>query len=153
MIQVRQQLTKKEKPIIKSIIDEIFDSYREFYLTKERLRLFIKENLHLLFQSLEAGNKIIYDEELGIILVTGFADKNFPRKYIKILAKDNNSADKLLKVLIWNFNLDLFIKIKKQNPLKEVLEKNNFRIKADRGSEWLMIRKKKFIKSTPTKEQ
>lgn len=148
MIQVREQLPKEEKAKIKWIVEEVMDSFREFYLTKDRLRLFIKENLHLLFQNLEKGDKIIYDENKGIILVTGFADKSFPRKYIKILTKDLESADKLVKVLLWNFgNLDLYIKTKKQNPIKEVLEKNGFRIKGDRGTEWLLLRRGKFIKT------
>lgn len=145
MIYVRGQVPKKEIIKIQCLVEEIFDSYREFYITKDRLRLFIKENLHLLFDNLEHGDKIIYDENLGIIFVTGWSDKSFPRKYIKILAKDNNSADKLIKVLLWNFsNLDLYCKIKKGNPVKDILMKNGFRFKGDRGQEILLCKRAKI---------
>ena len=147
MIIVREQLPKAEKSKIKWIIEEIWDSYRDFYITKKRDRLFIKENLHLLYETLEKGDKILYDEDKGIILITGFADKAFPRKYVKILAKDVECADKLLQVCLWNFGeLNLYCKIKKNNPIKEVLERNGFRIKGCRGLEWLLLRDPELIK-------
>ena len=56
----------------------------------------------------------------GILIVTGFADKS-SRKYMKILSSDQKIIDDLVKCLTWTFGEDLFIKIKKDNPIAEIL--------------------------------
>ena len=66
---------------------------------------------------------------------------------IKILSKDQESAYKLIKVTLWNVgNIDLYAKIKKNNPIKEVLEKSGWKFKGDRGKEVLLYRKGNEIK-------
>jgi len=147
MIQIKTQLTKKEKEQVSQLLQEYTDIYGDFYITKNNLRLFIKENSDLLFECLKRGDKIAFNEK-GIILLYGFADKA-PRKYVKILTEDNDTANHLLKILAWNIKEDLFAKIKKNNPLKEILEKNGFRYFKDRGKEVLLIKKyfsRPFIK-------
>jgi len=139
MIKFGTQISKKECKIIFDLLEEYTDEYRDFYITQSNLRLFIKENPHLLFKALKKGDKIVYGEE-GIVFVTGWSD-NSKRKYLKVLSKDNNSADKLLKILLWKINTDLYIKIKKNNPLSEILKKNGFYFKGDRGKEILMVKK------------
>lgn len=135
------QIGKKEQILIRGILDELSDVYSDFYLTKERMRLYVKENSELLFDALKKGDKIVYEEELGVLFVTGWSD-SFPRKYMKILAKDNTSADKLIKRMLWELkNTDLYIKIKTNNPIKEVLEKNGFKYFGARGKEILLLRK------------
>ncbi|GAG74932.1 unnamed protein product, partial [marine sediment metagenome] len=57
------------------------------------------------------------------------------------LAKDNIVVDKLLKNLDWNISDDIFIKIKKNNPLKEILLRNKYRFIGDRGREILLMKK------------
>lgn len=130
----------KEGQLIKDIINELTDVYGDFYITRNNLRLFIKENLDLLFDCIEKGDKIVYDENKGLIFITGWSDKA-NRKYIKILAKDDESADHLLKVANWHMEGEkLFAKIKKNNPVRRVLQKNNFRFAGDRGKEILLVR-------------
>jgi len=141
------QLSKKEKIEIERIISEIPDTYRDFYITKNNLRIYIKENIHILYECLKKGDKIVYGEE-GIVVVTGFSD-NAKRKYLKILARDDKSTERLLKILFWNVKSDLWIKLKKNNPSVKVLQsegeyeenKLKFIIKGYRGSEILLLKK------------
>jgi len=139
MIQFGTQISKKQRKIIENLLQEYTDDYSDFYITQSNLRLFIKENEHLLFEALKKGDKIVFGEE-GIAFVTGWSDKA-SRKYVKLLIKDTHSANKLLKVLLWNIKTDLYIKIKKNNPLLEILKKNGFYFKGDRGKEILLVRK------------
>jgi hypothetical protein len=132
-------LSKKEQSEIASLICEITDIYGDFYLTKNNLRLFIKENLQTLFECLKKGDKIAYGE-MGVAIITGFSDK-MPRKYVKILTNKPEDATKLLQALHWEIKGDLYTKIKKNNPLKEVYEKNGFEFLGGRGKEILLIRK------------
>lgn len=124
------------------MVQEIPDYFSDFYLTKSNLRLFIKDNLSLLFESLKKGDKIAFSKE-GIIVVTGFSDKN-PRKYIKLLVKNDKVADDLLRILSWNITCDLYCKLKKNNSLLKILEANGFSYFKNRGKEILLI--KKYIK-------
>lgn len=120
-------------------MDDIIDPYSDFYLTKNNLRLFIKENIEVVLESLNKGDKVAYSEE-GVAIVTGFSD-NAPRKYLKLLVKKPSNVQKLLKVICWNLNCDLWVKIKKNNPIRTSLEKNEFKFKGDRGKEILFVRK------------
>jgi len=140
MIQFGTQISKKQCKVVKSILDELTDEYRDFYITKSNFRLFIKENEHLLFEALQRGDKIVFEEGKGIAFITGWSDKS-PRKYLKILAEDNDSANRLLKVLLWNVKEDLYIKIKKTNPIIEILKRNYFIFKGNRGKEMLFVKK------------
>lgn len=140
MIIFKQIVSRKEKEQIKGIVGDLDDYHGDFYLTKNNLRLFIKENMDLLFESLKRGDKVAFSNDDGIAIVTGWSDKS-DRKYVKVLAKDNNSADRLLKILSWNVKQDMWIKIKKNNPIKTILSKNNFRFVANRGKEILFTRK------------
>jgi len=139
MVNFKSRLTKKEKEKISSFINEISDFYSDFYITKDNQRLFIKQNLNVLFDNLKNGDKIAYNDE-GIIIVTGFSD-NFDRHYIKFLTKDTKTAEDLLKVLSWNLKIDLFCKLKKNNVIINILKENGFIFLGSRGEEILLVRK------------
>ena len=130
-------------------VSKVETIYGDFYITRNNLRLYIKENKNLLFECLKKGDKIVFDEKRGIIFVTGWSDKA-PRKYIKILSKDEESADKLLKIFLWQVNCDVYAKVNKNNPVKKVLQRNNFKFVGDRGREILLYRK--YIPNTIKKE-
>ncbi len=141
MIQVRKgKLQKKEKHELGIFIKDLSDTYSDFYITRNNLRLYIKENTDLLYTCLEKGDRMSFSEEKGIAFITGFSDKA-ERKYLKVLAKDDQSADHLLKALLWQVDYDLFAKIKKNNPIRQILQRNNFKFIGDRGKEVLLIRK------------
>ena len=139
MKKFKSRLTKKEKLQITEMVQELHDYFGDFYITKDNLRLFLKENISLLFDGLKTGDKICYDKE-GIIFVTGFSDKN-PRKYIKLLVKNEKAANDLLSTLSWTLKCSLWAKLKVRNPLVEVLKNNNFVYFASRGKEVLLVRK------------
>ncbi len=145
MIKVKETLNKKDELKVWSLIQTLNDFYSDFYLTKDNLRLHIRENFNVLIKNLKNGDKIIFCDE-GIGLVVGWADKN-KRKYVKILAENNEIVDKLLKVILWNFsNVDLFVKLKWKNPMRKVFYDNKFEFFGGRGSEVLLIRKKTLNK-------
>ena len=138
MFQVKQQLKKREEVQIRCLLQELTDSYRDFYLTKNNLRIFIQDNFHLLFKSLKRGDWIAFNEK-GLAIVTGYSDKS-TRKYLKILTKDDKTTDGLIKILLWHIKQPLFIKIKINNPIKKVLFNNKFKFFHSRGRELLLIR-------------
>ncbi len=139
MVQFKSKLTKSEEQNISLLLQELTDVYSDFYITKNNLRLYIKENLYLLFDCLNKGDKIAYEDN-GVAIVTGYSDNN-DRKYVKILTKDVSVADRLIKVISWNLTCSLYIKIKKNNPLKDMLVDNGFMFVAGRGKEILLSRK------------
>ena len=158
MIKIKNQLSRKEEKEIYSLIQCIDDVYGDFYLTRNKLRLYIRENFSILLKSLERGDKIIYCDE-GILLVTGFAEKEIKifniksqkeeirstRHYIKFLTKNNKVADKLIQVLLWNLgHLDLYCKLNNKNPIKQILLNKGFSFRGGRGKEILLCRKGKL---------
>ncbi|GAG02804.1 unnamed protein product [marine sediment metagenome] len=150
MIQVRKgKLKRKEESELTIFISDLSDIYSDFYITRNNLRLYIKENTDLLYNCLEKGDQIAFSEEKGIAFITGFSDKA-KRKYLKVLPKDGQSVDHLLKALLWQVDYDLFAKIKKNNPIRQILQRNNFKFIGDRGKEVLLLRK--YIPTTPKKE-
>lgn len=143
MIKFGSQLPKKERKDIYYLLESLIDLHGDFYITKDNLRLPIKENSHILYKCLESGDKIAYGAD-GLAFITGWSDKA-KRKYIKILSKDIDYADKLLKIVTWNIDCDLWAKVKKTNPLVEILKRNNFKFIGDRGKEILLLRKHKYV--------
>ena len=141
MITVKtQRPSKKEFQTLERILQEYSDIYRDFYMTKGNLRLFIRENFHLFQKCLKAGDKVSFDETRGIAFITGFSD-NAPRKYLKVLCNDIADATHLTKSLIAKTNCDLWCKIKQNNPLTKALIRNGFIHYKNRGREILFYRK------------
>ena len=133
-------LTKKEKSIIESLLDIITDFYSDFYITKENLRLYIKENTHLLYGGISKGDKIIYGKE-GILFIHGFSDQS-RRKYVKILSDNVENASKLIRFLNLQLtDIELYVKIKKENPILKSFQTKGFKFVGDRGKEILLCRK------------
>ena len=149
MIKLKSTLSKEDKKQIFTILDELVDIYSDFYLTKNNLRYYIKENLDLLYKLLRNGDKIIFNRT-GMAIIIGYAEKS-PRKYMKLLAKDDKVADKLVKNINWNITEELYCKIKKTNPLKNILLKNRWNFVGDRGKEILLKREAIELKTGENK--
>jgi len=132
------RLSKKNRAIIENLLNSLTDDYSDFYMTHQNLRLFLKENQELLFDSLEKGNKIIWDSTRGLAFITGYHDKISPRKYVKILAMSEEKAEQLLKVVYWHVEENLYAKVKKDSPIRRALQKCGFRFCGDRGKEILL---------------
>jgi hypothetical protein len=141
MIHFKTGLGKKEVSQIQSIISDLVDTYGDFYLTKNNLRLMIKDNMDVLLDCLKKGDKIAIDDAgSGVAIITGYSD-NSPRKYLKILTKDLKEIDALLKIVYWNVKEDLYCKLKNINPLKDVLLSGGFKFAGGRGKESLLLHK------------
>jgi hypothetical protein len=114
----------------------------DFYLTENNQRLHIRSFKHLR-KLLRNSHDIYYVNTLrnqGIVLVwKGFGgDKS--RQYVKLIADQVSTARDLLTVLFWNYNRDVFIKVKKQSMLTPALREKGFRFVGGRGSEILLSR-------------
>ena len=141
MINLKSGLGKKEISQFQYIIVDLVDTYGDFYVTKNNLRLFIKDNMDVLLDGLKKGDKIAIDDAgSGVAIVTGYSD-NSPRKYLKILTKDLKDVDALLKIVYWNVKEDLYCKLKNTNPLREVLLSGGFKFAGGRGKESLLLHK------------
>lgn len=130
-------LAKKEEAVIFSLLNELSDPYSDFYFTQNNIRLFIKENFDIILKCLKQGDKIAFND-CGIAIVVGYSDKA-QRKYLKILTRDLNDVGSLVKKIYWHVKSDLFVKIKENNPLKDVLLQNGFRFLGGRGKEVLLV--------------
>jgi len=134
------KLNKQDKEKIDYILNEIVDIYGDFYTTKNNIRLMLRENSHILYEDLKKGDKVIYGGE-GILFVTGFSD-NSRRKYIKILSDNAENASKLIRFLNLQLtDIELYVKIKKENPILKSFQINKFKFVGDRGKEILLCRK------------
>jgi len=140
MIVLKQGISEKEKRIIENILRENIDLFGDFYSTKDNIRISLRDNPDVLFDYLKKGSQIAYepDNESGIALV--LKEKGF-RTYIKMLTKDEKLASDLLKIINWNTKTDLFVKIKKNNPLLKVFQRNQYQFVGNRGQEILLCRK------------
>jgi len=119
-----------------------FHVHPDFYLTQDNKRVFITE-FKILKKLLEQSHEILISSDNGnidgIILIWYGVAKDTKRKYIKINAKNEKIALKLLTVLLWNYlNSDLFIKINKQSSFIQVFRNKNFNFLGGRGREILL---------------
>ena len=144
MISIKSILSKNDQRIVSSIIGELPDFYSDFYLTQNNLRLSIKDNVQSLYILLKGGDKILFDEGC-VACIIGYSEKA-PRKFVKILVKDDKLADKIIKNINWAISDELFIKIKENNPLKKILLRNRFKYFGNRGKEILLKREAIEIK-------
>ena len=134
------KLNKQDKEKIDYILNEIVDIYGDFYTTKNNIRLMLRDNSHILYEDLKKGDKIVYADE-GILFVTGFSD-NARRKYVKILSDSESNASKLIRFLNLQLtDIELYVKIKKENPILKSFQTKGFKFVGDRGKEILLCRK------------
>jgi len=155
MLKTKQFLSNNEKSNIAILISELSDVYGEFYITKNKLRLFLKENIDSLWATLKSGDKVIFGEQ-AIGVITGFAERQIEiidnitnlkkmipsRKYITILAKDAYHLERLLQYISGEFKkIDLFTKVKKDNPILKCFYNNGWSFLHGRGKELLLCKK------------
>ena len=121
----------------------------DFYLTKNNRRVFITE-LKTFRSLLSQSNNILVHEEKdinGVMMIWSGDGGDTKRRYIKFNAIDARVVDRLLTILLWNVNTDLFVKIEKYSPFIYVFKDKNFRFAHGRGKEILLhykYRKRKY---------
>lgn len=123
-------------------VNSCYDKYEDCYITIDKKRLFLKNNLKLIKKILKYQEVYMLDNK-GLMII--FREKGF-RSYVKFLAKDRDTYIDLIKFLNWNYSCELFIKLKNNNPLVEELRKNKFYVQGLRGQE-ILLKKIKEIKN------
>lgn len=119
----------------------------DFYYTLDNKRFYIK-SIRDIKRVTKNSPEILIHEEGSKIEGTAFIWKGIgagvSRKYIKMLATDEKVADKLLSILLWNFNgKEIFIKLNKTSKLLNLFLHKGFTFFHDRGKEVLLIKKMK----------
>lgn len=137
------KLKGKDINKVLGFLSENEDYYEEWYVTINNQRVFLKDPrvLTKYLKQVKRGEVILgnYDES-GFIYTWGKAEKN-QRAYIKVMAKDYAVACQMLENFLCNYKgINLYTKIKKNNPLKSVFLFFGFTFKGGRGKEILLAR-------------
>lgn len=122
------------------------DDFSDFYILKDNRKHSLSNNktADKVFNDCVKRSDICYIKEdnniiSGVLLVTGFVDKQ-DKKFIKILADNNEIASDLLKMLTWEHGTDLYIKINRENPLKYICCGFGFKFVEAKNKEILYFR-------------
>ena len=130
--------------------------HQDFYLTEDNRRIYITE-YNIFKKLIEQSYLIFVSRELGevdgVIMIWKSRDKNIKRNYVKISSKDGSIANKLITILLWNHNKDLYLKMNKYSPYLDIFKQKNFYFRGDRGREVLLVfRQKNYDKYDKTKK-
>ncbi len=116
----------------------------DFYLTENNQRLYVN-NLDSLKSLLKNSHSIYYEDRSqnkGIILVWKSFGGEKSRQYVKLIASNTETARGLITILLWNYDRDLFVKLKKDSSFISVFREKGFKFAGGRGSEVLLIKEK-----------
>jgi hypothetical protein len=138
------RLNQKNVFDVLSFLSRNSDSCQEMYITKDKQRIFLKNNLKLIKRILEHQECYGWfsSEMFGLLIV--YREKEF-RPYLKILADTTSVAEDLIKFFNWNNHSEVFVKIKKYNNISRILQSNKFRIMGFRGQE-ILLKKEKDVR-------
>jgi len=135
-----ERLSKKSFIDVYEFVQRVKDKFEDFYITHENQRLFLTDfkAIKKLLEKQEVYS--VYDRGVkGLMIV--YKEKGF-RPYIKLLTENRRAESALIKYLMMNFSeQDLYIKIKKENPLAKYIKYFGFVQQGDRGLEILLFRK------------
>ena len=116
----------------------------DLYYTKENRRVFVTDLFSLNRLLRESSHVYVQKEKglyTGLILLWRSMGSGVKRYYVKIITKNNSTARDLLTTLSWNCGLEVFAKVKKNDPLLNVFKKKGFRFAGSRGVQILLNRK------------
>lgn len=125
-----------------------FDKYGDFYLFENHRRIFLnngKNASRLYRQILKHGDKcfVHFEREIdGIGLITGYKDKT-PFKYLKVFSYNKKVIRNIFKYVNMNYIPELFLRVKKHNPVYTIALENHFHVVKDLGKEILLKRERK----------
>ncbi len=136
-----QRLNENSTIDLIEFFNRVIDKHKNFFITENNTRKFFKGNWNLIKKILKTQEVYgIYEQECKGILII-YKEKGF-RPYIKLLSETRSAEAALIKYLMLNFSeQDLYIKLKKTNPLAKYIGYFGFIPQGDRGQEVLMYRK------------
>lgn len=139
-----QRLKEKNLLDIIYLLNDYDDSFNDLYITIDKIRIFLRNNRSLIKKLLKYQELYGYfnkNELMGILII--YRSKDY-RPYLKIFVADSNLEiiQKLMKFFVWNKNdLDIFCKLKINNPITNAIKKFGFYVKGFRGKEVLLSKK------------
>lgn len=112
----------------------------DFYITENNMRCVIDNEISLkkLIRSAKQIYLLAEKGDIQGILVLWVSLGNVPRTYIKLSTLNEDTADKLISVMLWNSEVEVFAKIKKYSKLLKVFRNKGFQWIGDRGQEVLL---------------
>lgn len=135
-----ERLNKKNRMDVYEFVQRVKDRFQDFYITRDNQRIFLTDEYSVgkLLEKQEVYS--IYDKGIkGLMII--YKEKGY-RPYIKLLTESRNAESALIKYLMMNFSeQDLYIKVKKENPLAKYIKYFGFIQTGDRGAEVLLYRK------------
>ena len=136
---------KQKKLNYSEAITFLIDTFDyDFYITENNIRLYMTDKINFkkfLRQSVKSFSVKEKGDYTGIIGVWRSIGGGKKRYYIKLAAKDFNVAKNLLTVLLWNFEQDLYVKLRKDSKFVSAFKNKGFRFKGGRGCQILLYRK------------
>ncbi|MFA7247950.1 MAG: hypothetical protein WC169_12380 [Dehalococcoidia bacterium] len=123
---------------------QYYNIYNDIYITKNNERIYLEKDIDNLMQTLKTQECYTLNNEgyHGLFII--IREKGY-RNYLKIVADSEKAATDLLLYLDWNFNDELYAKLKRRNPFVYILQNFGFKIVAERNRELLLYRPKKII--------
>ena len=150
-----EPLKKRKKLNYGELIAFLIEKFDyDFYITENNVRLYMtdKTNLKKFFKQTAI---ILYNKEhgdySGIIGVWKSIGGGKTRHYVKLNADNFDTAKNLLTALLWNFERDLYVKIRKDSKFVSAFKNKGFRFKGGRGCQILLYRK--YIPKRKTNER
>lgn len=122
------------------------DQYSDFYIENHNNRFFLNESKiakQVFFKCLKHSYICLVYEEKDNIEGILFIDriKEIKSKYfIRILSKNNAIIRHFFKALVWYIDRELYINVKKYNPISYISKKFGFRFQSSNGKEIILLR-------------
>lgn len=118
----------------------------DFYLTENNERVFINNKVNLkklIKQSYQIYFLNDYDmERFGVILVWKSVGGETIRNYVKVVSNSYEATRDLITALLWNYNNEIYTKIKKDSSILKAFYSKGFRFEGGRGTQVLLKRTK-----------
>ena len=146
------KLTKK--PNYHELLEFFTENFSyDCYITENNVRLYMTDisNIKKLVRQASAIFELRERGDLkGLVGVWKSVGGGITRYYVKFVASKFKNVKDILTVLLWNFNTDLYVKIRKESPYVSAFKNKNFRFVGGRGCQILLYRK--YIPMRPTNE-
>lgn len=122
--------------VLSFILDNVNN---DFFITENNERVVIRDS-KTLKRLIKQSSRMYVDIDSGdvrgiIALWRGLGSKRF---FVKLNCADTKSANRLVTMVVWNDNKDLYIKIKKDSDCVKVFREKKFDFFGNRGNEILL---------------
>lgn len=118
----------------------------DFYITEDNKRVLITE-YSIFRRLLNQSHMILINKENndinGVVMLWKGLGSDKKRSYIKINSLDESVARKLITVLLWNINENIYVKVKNYSPYIRLFKEKRFWFLGSRGKEFLLMYKYK----------